>query len=95
MTVRAVASVNGVFTSLSVPGMTTGNFAANIAYVGLDSSNLVEGFVLVKNIVPGILQSAFQSAIIAAVKADLTTNYGYSFGLFDTIDLIGGGLIGL
>lgn len=66
-----------------------GKFRANISIAGVVSGNEVDTSVFLDNLDPGILAVNLEAGISNAVKAHLTNNHGYSFGLLDTVRLIG------
>lgn len=85
MTVKAVALVS----SIRVDG-TGPNFRMIVNYSGLDSSpGVVDAYVELFNVSPGVAAATLESAIKQAVKDELTNVHGYTFGLFDTVRLIG------
>lgn len=84
MTVKAVCLVNAVAHS-----STAGLFHAIISFAGIDSTNLVTSTLTLLNISPTITAVTLEANIKQAVKDELTNNYGYSFGLLDTVRLIG------
>lgn len=86
MAVKAVA----VLYFVNSDSTNTGKFKANIAIAGIDPTpGLVDTSVFLDNIDPGITAVNLEAAIKQRVKDELTNNYGYTFGIFDTVRLIG------
>ena len=65
-----------------------GKWKAIVAYAGTDSGNEQSGSLVVDNIDSTILTSVLIPAVTTAVKNLLTSSYGYSFGLFDTVRMM-------
>lgn len=86
MTCKAVCLV----TSVQQDSVNDGKFYIDFMYTGLEPSNRVnQTFKSIGNVDPTITAATLESAIKQTVKDELTNNNGYSFGLFDTVRLIG------
>lgn len=86
MAVKAVASVYFVNSDSGH----SGKFKCNISMAGIVPGNLVDATIQIDDVDPGITALDLEAAIKQAVKDELINNYSYSFGLFDTVRLIGG-----
>jgi hypothetical protein len=85
MTVKAVALISSIRFDGTGP-----NFRLIVNYSGLDSTpGCVDSYIEMFNVDPSITSATFEAGVKQAVKNDLTTNHGYTFGLFDTVRLIG------
>lgn len=87
MSVKGVCLVNSVR-----PGSSDSTkLRAVIVYCGLDATSPVDqSFIEIDNIDPGIVAVSLEAAIENAVKNKLINDHGYSFGIFDSVRLIGG-----
>lgn len=82
MAVKAVARVVEIYQQDAT------NFKLNIRWVGMVAPFEDGGFV-VEDIDPTIAAVTLETAIKTAVKDYLIANKSYTFGLFDTVRLIG------
>jgi hypothetical protein len=85
MSVKAVALVNNVDYDAS----NSGKFVATVVFAGIEPGSLVHGFIYVDNVDPAIAAVSLEQALKQAVKDELVNNHGYSFGLFDSVRLVG------
>lgn len=85
MTVLAVASAYFV----NSDPVNSGKFMVNVSIAGIVSGNRVDESIQLDNIDPTISSVTLELAIQTLVKNELTTNHGYTFGLFDTVRLLG------
>lgn len=68
----------------------TGNlFKIVIQYLGLVSTNRVNTVIELAGLDPTISSVTLELGIENLVKNDLITNYGYTFGLLDSVRLLG------
>lgn len=81
MAVLGIALVTDVYYD------TTTTFGASIKYAGIGA--IAEGSINLTGISPTITSGLFQAAIANGVKSALISSFGYSFGLFDTVNVIG------
>ena len=68
-----------------------GKCTCNVRYVGLEGE--ASGAKDIPDVEGNILEASFQTAIKDGIKEQLIDAHGYSFGLFDTVRFLGGGLI--
>lgn len=80
-------AVKAVATPIYVAPSSTGTFQVDLRVAATDSSTAFS--LSVPNIPGNILQGLLDSAIKQAVKDELINNYGFTFGLLDTIVLLG------
>lgn len=71
----------------------------HLIYVGLGEENIHDpelylGFD-VEGVSPSISQATLDSALATALKNQLINEHGFSFGLFDTVRIMGAALSGL
>ncbi len=85
MTVKSVSMVN----NLAPDPTNAGKFIVTLVFSGLEPGNLVNSFIYVDNVDPAITAVLLEQALKQAVKIELTNNHGYTFGLFDTVRLVG------
>lgn len=85
MTVKAVAVTSGAIFPDS--GGTT--FTLRVQVAGLESGNTQNFDQDISGLSPTITALTLEAAIRDAVKTKLVTDYGYTFGLLDTVRLIG------
>lgn len=71
---------------------TSGEFTAQARYVGLNG-DFANGNITIPNVPGDILSGLLESAIKQAIKTALINNFGYTFGLLDTVRVLGGSLI--
>ena len=86
MTVLAVALINNLQWNSSGTG-----FDCQAQVVGINTTQ-INFTISISNAPATILTSALQSAISSAVKTKLTSDYGITVGLFDTVSVIGANL---
>lgn len=84
MAVKAVCIVNAVAHSTNA-----GLFHAILSYAGIESGNALTGSLTLLDISPTITAATLEANLKQAVKDELVNNHGYSFGLLDTVRLIG------
>lgn len=85
MTVKATCIVNAVAPSTTVNGA----FHAIISYAGLEVGNTAAGSITLLDVNPTIAAAFLEADIKNEVKNYLIANHGYTFGLLDTVRLIG------
>lgn len=85
MSVKAVVLVRNIGTD--IPPSPTG-FTIGLGVVGMESGNELSKDLFLTGVDPTILSLTLEQAIKNAVRSDLITNHGYSFGIFDTVRLI-------
>lgn len=85
MAVKGVCLVNAVAPSTNVAGA----FHAIISYAGLETGNTAAGTITLLDISPTITAATLEADIKTEVKNYLIANHSYSFGLLDTVRLIG------
>lgn len=85
MAVKAVCTVYYVQYDPS----NAGNFRANISIAGLESGNEVDTSAFLDDISPTISAAFLEADIKQRVKDHLTNSFGYSFGMLDSVRLIG------
>lgn len=73
---------------ISVDSANPGQFVAYGELVGTDAANPVQTRFTVGNLSPAILSTTMQSAIQTECKNILVNNYGYTFGLLDSVRLV-------
>lgn len=73
---------------ISVDSANPGQFVAYGELVGTDAANPVQTRFTVGNLSPSILSTTMQAAIQSACQGILTTTYGYTFGLLDSVRLV-------
>lgn len=83
MTVRAVCNIAGLEAD------TGSYFKIVVQYLGLDSGNRVNNVIELPGLDPTISSVTLELGIENLVKNDLVTNYGYTFGLLDSVRLLG------
>lgn len=81
MAVKGVAHIDTISTS------GTGEFQADLRVAATDGST--QFTMSVANIPANIIQATLDSALKAAVKTKMINDYGFTFGLFDTVMLLG------
>lgn len=86
MAVRAIARIE----TISM-GTNAGEYQASVTFLADDGAN--NGTVTVIGIPFNIIQSALNTAIKTAVKDKMVNDLYYTFGLFDTITVIGAAVI--
>lgn len=67
----------------------SGKFRANISIAGIDPGNAVDTSVFLEDISPTISAAFLEADIKQAVKDHLTNNFGYSFGMLDSVRMVG------
>lgn len=85
MSVKAVALVSNVTADLA----NAGKFKTVVSFAGIESGNLVNGYVELTNVSPTISATFLEQDIKQAVKDELVNNHSYTFGLLDSVRLIG------
>jgi predicted transcriptional regulator len=85
MSVKAVALVSNI----AVDNANAGKFKAVVSFAGLESGNTVNGIVELTNVSPTIAATFLEQDIKQAVKDELINVHSYTFGLLDSVRLIG------
>lgn len=86
MAIKGVATITGVLYDPANPG----DIRVQMVGCGLDTSNLVNVSVFATDVPSGLVPSLLDSALKNAMKNKLINDYGYSFGILDTINLVPG-----
>lgn len=86
MSVLGIALVNAV----QQDSVNNGKFYLGGMYTGIDPTNRVNQTSFnIGNVDPALTALQLEAAIKQYVKDELTNTYGYTFGLFDSVRLIG------
>lgn len=86
MAVKALAIVSNV----QCDSVNAGKFYMQGHYTGIESGNLVnQTFFNIGNVDPTVAAVTLEQAVKQFVKDELTNNNGYSFGLLDSVRLLG------
>lgn len=87
MAILGVVNITRVVTSLTDPSTNPGNFCVQASVAGLDASNPVELTTQISNVAPSVLNTGIATPLLAQAKTDLIA-HGYSFGIFDSVQLL-------
>lgn len=80
-------AVLGIARIESIQWEGSGNFTANISFIGTQAS--AGGSTSITGIAANITTAPLQSAIATYCKTQLINIFGYTFGLFDYVSVLG------
>ena len=88
MAILAVGTIQGLFAWPADSRVPSGYYAAEISYAGVLPTNGITGDTVALSIPPQSTKAQVKTAVVDAIKADLTANYGYTFGPGDTVVVV-------